>query len=226
VIRINLLPIEELESPYWYVPDATVLAITFLAMWFGISSYSGSLRTARETSIAEKAKYEESYTKIQAELTEFKGLETKIGALRNKIKALQDITTSKLTRLKPLIVLEHLQNIKPEGIWFSTVKINHSPANIQVEGRSFDNLLVAEFLAAIESTRTQEAVESDLRSQVFFTGTSLIKSEVDKVTESGTAGGPLIFTLKANYDERIPPRAPDIPGALATKETPEKPAGQ
>ena len=145
------------------------------------------------------------HQKLNPDLERFKGLDKDIQTLNIKLDALKNITVSKISKYKPVIVLEHLQNLKPDGVWFSHVAIGTSlpplerdkegangnaiPESLdakgsapvdndsfEVVGQAFDNLLTAELMTAIRSTGSQELDEGDLRTQVFFADLALRRS--------------------------------------------------
>ena len=47
----------------------------------------------------------------------------KIKMLGQKLAILESLTGSKVDRYKPIIVLEHLQNLRLEGLWFNSLNV-------------------------------------------------------------------------------------------------------
>lgn len=185
MIKINLAPVDELESPIWYVPDVALVLVVALAGFLGVKFYLGSMRTEIDTLTTSRDSFLKSYTQLAPDLEKFKSLDANIKTLRNKLDSLKDITISKVARYKPIIVLEHIQNLKPDGVWFWTVKIVGNQNKVQIYGQTYDNLLLAEFLSSLQATATDVSDPNDLRSQVYFTDVRLEQSEVVEAGKTG-----------------------------------------
>ena len=121
----------------------------------------------------ERRDFEKSYRRLKPDLERFAQLTKEVEQLKKKLNSLKQITVSKIARYKPIIILEHLQNLKPEGVWFTHLKDESDNSIIRLTGRSFDNLLVAEFLSALLATRLQEVDSTDIRTQVYFSSAYL-----------------------------------------------------
>jgi Tfp pilus assembly protein PilN len=210
MIKINLCPLDELDSPYWYVPDVVAAAIVAVAVFFATQYYLGNIQDQIDVVVAEAASLDENTAKLTPDLEKFKNLGKDIADLNSKLSALKSITVSKISKYKPVIILEHLQNLKPEGVWFETVRIGFNvnaaktgaaggagspqPAQAQaqaqaqevnedgfeVKGQAFDHILTAEFMTAIRSTENQEIDSGDLRTQVYFNELTLIDANINK----------------------------------------------
>lgn len=208
MIRINLAPPEELESPYWWVPDAVVFVV-MLAFGIVVVNYYLGFRAAEIAKLNEEtARLEATITNLEGAVQRHKDLMASIASLEQKRNALSRITESKLVRYLPIILVEHLQNLKPEGIWFTSVRfapvaadipgsipqpapqttpapdgsVSSNPQlpvsmpgsrKIEVDGFAFDNVILAEFMTALKSTRNQEMDSLDVRTQVYFDSVNL-----------------------------------------------------
>ena len=60
---------------------------------------------------------------------------------------------------------------KPDGLWYDSLAM--SDTNVEIKGAAFDNIMIAEFLTALDSTKTQEVDHIDLRTQVYFDSANL-----------------------------------------------------
>lgn len=178
MIKINLVPVDELENQLWWVADAAVLLIVACAGFFGSQWYLGKIQEQTDEISVRAAGLEETTAALQPEITRYKGLQAKKDALNEKLNSLQRITVTKISKFEPVIVLEHLQNLKPEGIWFSKLHIGIPAGTFKIFGQGFDNLLLAEFMTGIRSTETQEKDDSDLRTHIFFANLELVNSAV------------------------------------------------
>ena len=244
MIKINLCPLDEIDSPYWYVPDVIAATIVAVAVFFATQYYLGNIQDQIDGLVAEAASLDENTAKLTPDLEKFKNLGKDIAELNAKLSALKSITVSKISKYKPVIILEHLQNLKPDGVWFETVRIGFNvsaakavtaggaglpqPAEsaqaqevnedgFEVKGQAFDHILTAEFMTAIRSTENQEIDSGDLRTQVYFNELALIDANINK--SAGGRGFPEmanypVFNLRGHFSER---------SAQAHPATPEQP---
>lgn len=168
MIKINLAPIDELESQYWYLPEAIMLILSISISYFGVQSYLDGIRDEILVTTTQVEEKDKSLKDLTKETARYDQLDKDIARLNQKLDALKKITVSKIDRFKPVILLEHLQNLKPEGIWYNYLSDSSSSNRITIVGKSFDNILVAELMTAAIATKSQEMDESDLRTQVYF----------------------------------------------------------
>jgi hypothetical protein len=186
LIRINLAPIDELESPHWYLPEVIMIVVVVAASYYGIQSYLDGIRSDIEQVNSLTQSKETALQEITRDTAKYDQLDQDITKLNEKIEALKKITVSKIARFKPVILLEHLQNLKPEGVWFNYVSDMTDNSKMTIVGKSFDNILVAEFMTAMSATKTQEMDESDLRTQIYFDDVRLERISTTGATSSNT----------------------------------------
>lgn len=192
MIRINLTSENEsarenILGSGWYIPDLFVLALVAGAGYLGIQYYMSSTKDIIEVTESETRNIRDSISKLQQSIDRFNSLETDIKQLSSKVEAIKSITVSVFERYKLLIVLEHLQILQPSGVWYDVLSVKDN--KISIKGAAFDNILVAEFLTALESTKTQEVDPVDLRTYVYFDpskliGTKAIQSDITGITTS------------------------------------------
>jgi hypothetical protein len=203
LIRINLTPPEELDSQYWWVPDAAVAVFVFGIAFFAVDFYLGTIRDETAQVNSQAQSLNQSYAQIKPDLDKYNNLEKDIDELNKKLNSLKNITVSKIAKYKPVIVMEHLQNLKPEGVWFWQANISKSN-QFEIVGQGFDNILIAEFLTSLRATESHEVDSSDLRTQLFFTDLKLEESNAQK---AGRGEFPELnsfpeFTIKGSFGER------------------------
>ena len=232
MIKINLCPLDEIDSPYWYVPDVIAATIVAVAVFFATQYYLGNIQDQIDGLVAEAASLDENTAKLTPDLEKFKNLGKDIAELNAKLSALKSITVSKISKYKPVIILEHLQNLKPDGVWFETVRIGFNvsaakavtaggaglpqPAEsaqaqevnedgFEVKGQAFDHILTAEFMTAIRSTENQEIDSGDLRTQVYFNELTLIDANINKAAagrDFPEMANYPAFNLRGHFSER------------------------
>jgi len=152
LIKINLAPIEELDSQFWFVPDAVVFLLVFAIAFGSVSYYLGNLETQIQTSYAAKKSMDANIKKLEPEVKRHTTLTEKKERLGVKRDSLKDITKVKLSRYLPVIVLEHIQNMKPMGLWFRNVNLTEQGKKISMQGSAMSNDLVAEYLKVLKAT--------------------------------------------------------------------------
>ena len=205
MITVNLCPIDELENQYWYVPDLVVLVLVGIMAFAGVNYYHDGMREEMDKLTAEQQSKTESVTKLMPDLERFKNLGSEISELDSKVKALQAITVSHVAKYKSLIVLEHLHNLKPDGVWLNSLRIGsegkkaEAPVGAQalnpektaedetfeINGQAYDNILTAEYITAIRSTGSQDADAADPRTLIYFSDLDLKQAEIGKLLGLG-----------------------------------------
>jgi hypothetical protein len=206
MIRINLNPKEELESQVWFLPDLLVLLLVFMVAYSFVEGELAKVQDDIAQTIASRDDFNERTKKIQPELEKFKNLGKDKENLLVKLRALQAITGSRISKFKPLIAIEHLQNLKPESVWLTN--LNADDAQLSFEAMALDNILVAEFITALKSTQFQDIDPADLRTQVYFSnvslsGTTSVAAPVS--VEPGRGDSSVRFKLTVSIGERLPP---------------------
>lgn len=203
MIKINLCPIDELENRFWWVPDAVILAAVALTAYFGVDYYMNSLEQQIAIVQQETSELQEKHEQLKPDLARFKSLDADISSLQTKIESLKNITVSPIAKYKPIIALEHLHNLSPEGLWYSSIKLAEN-SSFEVVGEVFDNLLLSEMIANLRSTESQIDDKSDLRTQVQFSGLKLVQTARNDTNSEPFKDitGASTFSLTGAYLER------------------------
>lgn len=205
MIKINLCPIDELESPYWWIPDVAVAAVVATGAFFAVQWHLGQIQQEIDDTKAKVEEISANEQKLATDLRRYDNMEKDERELETKLAALQSITVSKIAKYKPLVVIEHLANLRPEGIWYQFFKVGDATGDtFELKGQGFDNLLVAELMTALKSTASQEADETDLRTLVYFDNVALDQTGTP---QQAPKGFPELksypeFTIRGDYLER------------------------
>ena len=212
MITINLAPPEELESPYWYLPDIAAVAVVIVLGSFVWDIVLNQTQAKIDSLNSEAASYAQSYQEVSSELKRFNDLNKQISELGQKKRALENITKSKLVRYMPVIILESIQVLKPDGLWLDSIRLfdegagenegggdevqvarvinsvpgENYPISIEVIGNAFDNIILAEFLIALKATQNQEYEKDDLRTQLYFSEVNIEYSREKSFDRSPT----------------------------------------
>lgn len=185
MIKINLAPLDEIDSPYWYLPEVIVLVLVLAISMFGVELYLEDIQQQVDNANLEKITIQENINTIKQETARYDQLESDIQKLKTKLDSLKDITANKMNKFKQVIVLEHLQNLKPEGVWFHYIKEDSTTNTVTLVGKAFDNLLIAEMMSALSTTRIQQPDPTDLRTQLYFSNYRLEKVKINGSPSDG-----------------------------------------
>src|SRR4051812_12451807 len=98
MIKINLCPIDELESQYWYVPDVAVAVVIAIVAFLGVQYYLGTIQEQIDVARSNVQSLNENTTKLAPDLERFKNLKKDVDELNNKLNALKAITVSKISK--------------------------------------------------------------------------------------------------------------------------------
>lgn len=123
MIKINLAPEEELEDKLWWLPMVLGAVFVFAGTYFVVDHYHEQIRIETIAINDEAAENQRGFEELRPKSQEYKARSEEKRDLENRLAALSRITESKILRYRPVILLEHLQNLKPEGIWFRTVNL-------------------------------------------------------------------------------------------------------
>lgn len=131
MIKINLTPLEELENPYWWIPDLAVLLLTLAISLGGVYIYVSTIEAEIAAQEADRNRMISETQALTSDVERYNSLNQKIEQLESKKVSLKRITESKLVRFLPIILLENIQNLKPAGVWLSALAFidkNGAPA--------------------------------------------------------------------------------------------------
>ena len=222
LIKINLAPPEELENPLWFIPDVAAFIVVAMISYFIVDSSLEKIRDEIELANIQAQELSDQNVRLKSQIKRFDELNNIKENLTRKRDAVEKITSSSLDRYLPIIILEHIQNLKPEGIWLKNISFmkteennelaavntqsagatNNNTGNfsegpnynvVRIDGSGFDNMLIAEFILNLKSTMNQEFDESDLRSLVYF----------DDVVIHSTKTNVKDLKLEQNLDNKI-----------------------
>lgn len=121
MIKINLTPVEELENPYWWAPDLSIALVLILLSLGGVYLYVSGIESEIAGMETEKERMITEGQNLSGDVERFNGLNLKIEQLESKKTSLKRITESKLVRFLPIILLENIQNLKPDGVWLTSL---------------------------------------------------------------------------------------------------------
>lgn len=202
MIHVNLAPELEIEEPNWWVGDAIVFGLS-LGAAFLICLAIGALLDSKNNRIEAKInKYRSDARSLAPKIAKYKDLNKQSAKLELMITELSKLYENEHKLLRPIVWLENLQRMKPQGVWLSEVSLNDFGKKFTVNGGGESNSLVAEFIRNLRSVEKGSYVDSDPRTwfaargiQLEQVGTSAGKSA------SGLEGLPR-FTLNFSSGDK------------------------
>ncbi len=207
MLTINLVPFEELENKRWYIPDLLIAlgigGAASLLFLFYVNQYKDKIESLHQETAAMQGEISSLQPKIDRFLAKTRQAEN----LRDQLVSLEHITTARVPRYRPVILLEQLQKLKPEGLWFKNIKEQTADSSLILAGESYDNLLVAQFIAALNSSRKLSREHSAGATKIEFIKVNLHQlSEVGSeqaVSKETNHGHPLVhYDLQIIYQEQ------------------------
>jgi len=173
MIRINLLPVKELEAETvrrrQLSIGGAVLGASLLAMGGAYFLQSRELTRLGNEMNDLRSEIQSPNAKVK----EVGDLENKIKDLRSKNKIFDDLSKK---RVGPVRVLESLSTATPTSLWLT--EFRDSGGNIVINGLAMDNQTIADFMRALASSKYFSNVDLVEVIQEKGTGSSLKKFSI------------------------------------------------
>ena len=131
LVRINLAPSEELENPYWYIPDLATFILVGLISYFIVDASLQKIREEIEVAQIQGEELRQQNNMLKSKIKRYDELNVIKADLTKKRDAVEKITSSKLDRYLPVIILESIQNLKPEGIWLNSIAFMNTDETVE-----------------------------------------------------------------------------------------------
>lgn len=218
MIRINLIPPEELESHLWWVGDIIIAIIISVIMFFGSQFYLTGTKSQIEKTSKEIVAMEIQLNNLNKYVNEYRSINNEIKSYNAKLSSLKVISLSKVARYSPIIAIEHIQNLKPYGLWFNKLELKTSKdsqskvsnqsssitPSIIIEGEAIDSMLISEFITALNSTYYNAYDSQDIRTHIYFSNLKLVSINVKDLHYSSTTSAVKGYSFKLflNFIER------------------------
>jgi type IV pilus assembly protein PilN len=154
MIRINLLPIKQLEAELTRRRELTiggvVLGIALLALLAAHLLQSWQLSGLE----SELAQLRGDLQALSVKIKELGDLQNKIKEVRGINKIIDDL---KQKRSGPVLVMENLANATPTTLWLTDLK--ESGGTLALSGLAVDHKTVADFINGLEASKYFKTVE-------------------------------------------------------------------
>jgi type IV pilus assembly protein PilN len=157
MIRINLLPRDERQkSRSIQLPKIgsvmPVLVLLLVIALFGAVSVFQTLQIGRLKS--DIARAEQESAKLRPQIQTIQELTQKREELERRLNVIQDLDK---TRLQRVMLVDELSRCVPEHLWL--VSYEEASNKVQIEGVTFSNLLVADFMTRLEASPLYGSVD-------------------------------------------------------------------
>jgi type IV pilus assembly protein PilN len=151
MIRINLLPREErqVRRSFALPKIGTImpaLVLLLVAVLFTAFSVIQTLQVGRLR--ADIARAEEEAAKLQPQIQTINELTQKREELQHRLGVIATLDKNRLWRVK---LIDELSKCTPEHLWLTTYE-ETGVDKVAIEGVTFSNLLVAEFMSRLEAS--------------------------------------------------------------------------
>ena len=152
MIRINLLPRDErqVKRKFTMPKVGTVmplLVLILVAALFAAFSVVQAMQVSRLQ--ADIARAEQEAEKLRPQIQTINELTQKRSELQRRLGVITNLDKQRLTRVK---LVNEVSNCIPEHLWLTTFEEVPGANKIQVEGVTFSNLLVADFMSKLEAS--------------------------------------------------------------------------
>lgn len=196
MIRINLLPIKELQAEVTrrreIIVGSVVLGVALLIL-LGSYGYQSYQLTSLET---ELAGLRTELQALNAKVKEVADLQVKIKELRGKQKIIEDLNNKKSG---PVLVMTSLSSATPASLWLTDLR--EGGGNVTINGLATDNETVANFMRSLATSK-------------HFINVELI--------ETTQGAGPTAALKKFAIKARVVYRPPSVPRTAAKPAAPVK----
>jgi len=157
MIRINLLPRGERPRPptsvrgeFFVILGLVIILAAIGALWVNLRSQISELR--------------KEITQMEAELVKYQTISKEVEKFKADKRSLQDKLAS-IDRLKagqvgPVHVLDEVSKLLPRGVWLTS--LNNSSSRLIIQGFSFTNFAIADFMTQLAKTPSGRFSDVDL----------------------------------------------------------------
>ncbi len=176
MIRINLLPRDERhERRSLALPKIgslmPILVLLLVIALFGAVSVFQTLQIGRLN--ADVARAEQESAKLRPQIQTIQELTQKREELQRRLNVIQDLDK---TRLQRVMLVDELSRCVPEHLWLTSYEENAN--KVQIEGVTFSNLLVADFMTRLEASPLYGSVDLLLAEKGVIDNRNVVKFKV------------------------------------------------
>jgi hypothetical protein len=178
MITINLAPWELIRDHYWYVKDLLVLFLAIALVSVGALYYEQEEQNQIKKIQFVIDTWNTDIQNMSHDVQAFRSLKESLSHLQKQKEAVQYLTHQQKELYEPIILLEHIQNLMPEGVWISEFIQDSQKKEIRMKGFAWDHIKIANLMKTLASTQTQTRDPVNLRSLIFFQNLKLEETKI------------------------------------------------
>ncbi len=199
MIRINLLPVREIEAKVGRKQEALVggacLGLVFIAA-AGVYGYQAWQLSRLE---AESADLQNEVQRLSPVVKEVAELQNSVSALKEKNKVIDDLNKK---RTGPVKIMEDLSDATPARLWLTEFK--EMGGTVTIDGFATDNQTIADFLKTLSRMPHFSNVELLETIQNDQDGTSLKKFSIKANVHYQVSMNPVATPTESSANPKKP----------------------
>ncbi len=178
MIRINLLPRDERQVKRTFTMPKVgtvmpLLVLILVAALFAAFSVVQAMQVSRLQ--ADIARAEQEADKLRPQIQTINELTQKRQEVERRLGVITNLDKQRLTRVK---LVDEVSKCIPEHLWLTTFEEVPGSNKIQVEGVTFSNLLVADFMSKLEASPLYSDVDLVVAEKGTIDQRSVVKFKV------------------------------------------------
>ena len=159
MIRINLLPRDERQTKRTFTLPKVgtvmpLLVLILVAALFAAFAVVQAMQVSRLQ--ADIARAEQEAEKLRPQIQAINELTLKRTELERRLGVITNLDKQRLTRVK---LVDEASKCVPEHLWLTMFEEVPGASTIQIEGVTFSNLLVADFMSKLEASPLHGSVD-------------------------------------------------------------------
>jgi len=176
MIRINLLPRDERQARRSFALPKMgslmpVLVLLLVIALFGTISVFQALQIGRLN--ADIARADQESAKLAPQIRTIQELTVKREELQRRLNVIQDLDK---TRLQRVMLVDELSRCVPEHLWLTSYE--ETGNKVLIEGVTFSNLIVADFMTRLEASPLYGTVDLILAEKGVIDNRNVVKFKV------------------------------------------------
>ena len=164
MIRINLAPPDELENPLWWLMDVSVLLLIGFVGYMGVQLYLNTIRDEIVAIDNQRAKAQAEIDNLKTDVEKHDKYFESLKNLNETVDSIRGIAISRVAKYRQVIIMEHLQTLKPQGMWFQKLNICNTTSDFTQETGNTNlvaNSQTQEFSDCVVQNNGEQAVAAN-----------------------------------------------------------------
>lgn len=181
MIFINLTPEDEIRSKTWFVPDLLFACMLVGAIWAYAGFELEILRSDINFTLTKTKRADKELKELSEESKKYYTLNARIQTINNKILAINTLTSNLLRHYRPLLLIEKIQQARPESLWLYSLEHDHANSIIKLSGGALHSSDVANFIQELKKPA------SNRNGNKLYTQIQFSKTALEKISKSNSS---------------------------------------